>query len=390
MQESFGLSASPKPSTSRDFSSSSGASLQNVLAILPSTSYNTSVSQSVANDSPRSKTDASSSHGNPEWLGNLKRNFKEEIIDVCSLEVRHAVEENISFDSKNLKKKRETRMAIKSSIVKKLAEVFGGVSRPSLKNIRELVTVLQTIYPSMFRDEETFGYGLGGVNGNEAFAKQIKDALCKVDGLSSKARVKESMPGASKEEVEAAVKASKKKPVYGVNKFNYYAEAPNREEAASKIIVANGKDLDFSEREKIYEENRKALQAEFVSSKKLLSNVCRGFWKDPRHVYNHFVFVTGSSTSVSNTVETNYSKQVENLELYVKHVSKDLEFKEKMVEIERKCEIDFQGSSIYKDIMIMRFAGDLLDSSGAALVRLEENGPVVSPSPHVFTIQVDK
>ena len=66
-------------------------------------------------------------------------------------------------------------MAIKASLVNKLVEIFGGVSRPALKSVRKLVDELKFVYPNMFKEEIGTGYGLGGFQGPDGFASQVLD-----------------------------------------------------------------------------------------------------------------------------------------------------------------------------------------------------------------------
>ena len=216
--------------TSPSFQGSTSSSVRSVQDIVVR-SPSSSVSEDFVSPSTSKGNPASSSHLNPDWLSSLKKHFREEIIDPCSQEVRRAVENNKSFDKSELKLKREVRMSIKSSLVKKLVGLFGGITRPSLTVIKELVGELKNIYPAMFRDEETSGWGLGGVNGNNAFAKQVKDAICKIDGLSSAARRKTLLLSGEEGEV---IPSNKKKTVYGVSKFKYYVENVKDREAAAE------------------------------------------------------------------------------------------------------------------------------------------------------------
>ena len=104
-----------------------------------------------------------SRHSNPDWLRDLKRGFLKEIIEPCSKAVRNAVDKNERIE--NAVEKRSVRLEIKNSLVKCLIQTFGGVSRPHIKEVREVVVELQFIYPAMFREDETQGYGFGGVKG---------------------------------------------------------------------------------------------------------------------------------------------------------------------------------------------------------------------------------
>ena len=324
-----------------------------------------------------------SAHMNPNWLENLLQNFKAEIISPCARKVQEAVEHDTVFE--NVKEKRDVRMAIKNSIVNKLVDIFGGVSRPEVKCVRKIVNELTHVYPAMFKNDASTGYGLGGMLGTDGFANQILDAVRRIDG---RAVAKKGPPDVDS---VASPSGQKKKNVYGVDAFKYNAAnvKTRNPEVSLKISETSDENLSFNQREDIYDENREDLQKEFRSSKKAILNQCRGFWKDYRHLENHFKYLTNSE-GLTSTVEANYSKQMEHLELYLKHVNTDINFIETMEDIDRKCEITYNGSNTYKHIMVLRLVGDKLDKDRSVLIRLDEDGPSPTDSPHIYAIPVDK
>ena len=160
--------------------------------------------------------------------------------------------------------------------------------------------------------------------------------------------------------------------------------------STEKIISANDDSLLFEEREKIYEENRPALQAEIRKTQKTVFNFCRGFWKHQQHIENQFKY-SSNAEGLTSAVEANFEKQIRNLELYLKFKSpEELLFTEEMRRIEEKCQVEFDGSRLFKDIMILRMAGDHFDKSGKVLVRLEEDGPPATDSPFLMAVCVNK
>ena len=68
-------------------------------------------------------------HQNPDWLSDLKKNFKAEIIDVCSLKAREAVSSNelIELDKEFHAVKNE----IINSLMTWLKKAYAGVGKPS-------------------------------------------------------------------------------------------------------------------------------------------------------------------------------------------------------------------------------------------------------------------
>ena len=329
-----------------------------------------------------------SRHSNPDWLRDLKRGFLKEIIEPCSKAVRNAVDKNERIE--NAAEKRSVRLEIKNSLVKCLIQTFGGVSRPHIKEVREVVVELQFIYPAMFREDETQGYGFGGVKGGEGFASQVLDAVCKKDGLAAKKlKTGEGMNITGSIGTGGNNKTKRTKEIYGISKARFN-ENPVDENSTEKIISANDDSLLFEEREKIYEENRPALQAEIRKTQKAVFNFCRGFWKHQQHIENQFKY-SSNAEGLTSAVEANFEKQIRNLELYLKFKSpEELLFTEEMRRIEEKCQVEFDGSRLFKDIMILRMAGDHFDKSGKVLVRLEEDGPPATDSPFLMAVCVNK
>ena len=322
-----------------------------------------------------------SAHLNPDWLQDLLHNLREEVIDPCSSKVREAVSQNKVFEDD--RDKRQVRMEIKGTLVSKLVEIFGGVSRPELRKVRKIVQELQILYPALFKEDKSRGYGLGGNVGVDGFAEQVLDAIRKRDG---RARVGGKRGGDDSVEV---LKGKKTKIVYGVDVVKFNSTKESSTEVSSKVISANSDEMEFDQREKIYTECRQELQCQFNTSQKTVAHQCRGFWKDYRHVENHFAYLTNSD-DLTTEVEKNFKSQMRNIELYLRHTSKNLEFEDTMNNITNKCEVEYDGSQTFKDIQLVRMLGDSMDSKGSALVRISNDGPPKTDSPHLFAAKVNK
>ena len=128
----------------------------------------------------------SSPHLNPDWLKHLKANFKTIVVDQCSMKVKQAVEKNASI--KKQSEFREVRMALIHRTIEHVSEVHGGVTKPRLREMREIAHELGYIYPAMFKDENpgTKGYGLGGKKGLEGLPLQMLDILRNQEGRRDK------------------------------------------------------------------------------------------------------------------------------------------------------------------------------------------------------------
>ena len=77
--------------------------------------------------------------------------------------------------------------------------------------------------------------------------------------------------------------------------------------------------------------------------------------------------------------------------MYVSHAGNRDEPYYDLEDVRRRCEVEFGGSTDYKDIIVTRLAADKLDRDGATLVRLKSDGPTaVTASPHLLAVRVDK
>ena len=156
----------------------------------------------------------SSAHSNPDWLKDLKKNFKKEIIGKCSMKVQEAVENN--HDVKDAREIKAVRNEIMNTVVGHVVKIFGGVSRPRISEMRELTVEMQFTYPAMFRDDDTrTGYGLGGTRGNDGLAAHLLDRIRKVDNLSKTVGSKEPVAGGSGSDF-APKRKGKRKLIYGI------------------------------------------------------------------------------------------------------------------------------------------------------------------------------
>ena len=88
-------------------------------------------------------------------------------------------------------------------------------------------------------------------------------------------------------------------------------------------------------------------------------------------------------------------------------VDQSLEMRDKLAAVDTACDVEYQGSRVYKDIHIIvrstvslmnmhlnltfqRMAGDYWDSNVSALMRLKEDGAADNTSPFILAVQVDK
>ena len=82
-------------------------------------------------------TKSSTRYLSPDWLKTLKKEFHRLVIDKCSYKVRQSVTKNEKIVS--IIKKKEVRKEIIDGTLAHILEVFGGVNKPLVAEMREVV-----------------------------------------------------------------------------------------------------------------------------------------------------------------------------------------------------------------------------------------------------------
>ena len=111
---------------------------------------------------------SSTSHLHPDWLDKIKRNFHDIVIAKCSHKVREAVAKNDKINKELI-----------DETISHLMDVHGHSTKPTIAEMSEVVFEMAFQYPTMFKDEEGHGYGLGGGGGLQGLANQMLDKLRK-------------------------------------------------------------------------------------------------------------------------------------------------------------------------------------------------------------------
>lgn len=97
-----------------------------------------------------------------------------------------------------------------------------------------------------------------------------------------------------------------------------------------------------------------------------------------------------NSPDLTIAVRENLIVQIGHLEKYLKYFDKSVEFVDKLTSIETTCEVDYDGSKLFKYIQVLRLAGTFLDSDGTMFIRLESDGPMKTGGPYVMAVEVNK
>ena len=216
----------------------------------------------------------STPHLNPDWLKDLKLNFYSLIVEPCSKKVVDAVNANQKFEK--ISDTREVRLALIHRTVDYLEEVHGGVTKPRLSEMREVAHELRYIYSAMFKDENVKGYGLGGDKGPDGLALQMLDIFRnRVGGSRSKKSLEADGENPEKKKGKRKYKYGKKILLLreldldatfdkGVDNDKWYEEVAGSVAVPGAAKLARATEaLEFEEREKVFDENRKTLMSQF-------------------------------------------------------------------------------------------------------------------------------
>ena len=345
---------------------------------------------SIADESNLSTTPQSSSsvHVNRNWCEELRSSFKEQVIGRCSRKVIDAVAFNINISSPE--ERRAVFKEILNETLSALHLVFGN-ENPKLQNAKKVRDILVNVYPALFKYEDSIGsskvpdhagYGLGGNRG----LKNLPTTICqryhdqylrpkKGDGDIS---LQSSMIGEQRP-------AKRMKNVYGVNNKKWHAKASQE---SIEALSACRKIIQFKEREEVFNKNRDALQQTIRVSAATISKTCVGFFEDPRHLEEHFKYLTDGAC-ISLTIERGLKGHMENLETYLLYVNaNDGEFIEKYGKMVEDCNVHFGGSVIHKYIHLLRWASLDFDKMETSLMRVEDDGPSSTASPYILAVKV--
>ena len=134
--------------------------------VLPTLS--TSLDKEILQLSPNDKGDSSVSHSrsvswgspipkvtvtkytNPNWMDQMRREFKDLIISKCSPDTIRAYENDVEIDDIRVKKK--VRCEIIDSVMDHVLTIYGGLDQvPKLSVMREVPKLLGFKYPNMFQ-----------------------------------------------------------------------------------------------------------------------------------------------------------------------------------------------------------------------------------------------
>ena len=181
-------------------------------------------------------------------------------------------------------------------------------------------------------------------------------------------------------------KGGKVKTVYGVNNQKFYIRPNNKTDAAYETLKLAGQVDSFEDREKLFSSNRAVLMKLIRDSCKSISKTCPGLFRDSGHIKEHFYYLT--EVNIHKKVLKNLAGHLENMEVYLVSMNDSLELSEKIGKINDDCTLEFSGCKVHKYIQLLRMAGEHFDKEGAALMRIQSDGPPKNSSPHILAVRV--
>ena len=103
-------------------------------------------------------------------------------------------------------------------------------------------------------------------------------------------------------------KRGKKKVIYGIDSNTWYSSKKASPEVATELRNTNMTE-DYENRKAVYVKYRKELANEFKTGKRI-PTICKGFWKDQRHLGHLFSHMTRGAQPLNDSVAQNFNKQI--------------------------------------------------------------------------------
>ena len=280
--------------------------------------------------------------------------------------------------------------------------------------MKKLILKLTYVYPAMFREfagkffkcflrrldfnstQFSGGEGRRKIADIERQASLLCDRFCEKLKREKKAIEKKNPSVQGDTDDQPTSKKTKLKVIYGVVSEKWHKKKKVTPQARAKLIQA-GKETDFQVREEVYETLREEMSNEFRDNdRKYLDKMCPGFFEDPRHLARHFEYMC-ESPALDEKIRENLRPFLKHLELFLLAEHDSIEFSQSINDIELVCEQEFQGSSVLKDLHLLRSAAEHFDNgSTQQLIRITENSwissdpPPSDSSPHILAILVEK
>ena len=86
--------------------------------------------------------------------------------------------------------------------------------------------------------------------------------------------------------------------------------------------------------------------------RKRIDLICRGFFEDQRHLSYHFEYIT-DCPALNENIQKNLGTFLADMELYLSNIDNSLQFSEQLKNISLVCEVEFNGSTTFRDLHIL-------------------------------------
>ena len=161
----------------------------------------------------------------------------------------------------------------------------------------------------------------------------------------------------------------------GIDNLKFYASASDAERRKYEATA----DIDNEDhRAQVYSNNRKAI-AEMIrtsGSAKVLQRVIRGFFNTPDHLHHQFIYFSPGSDDLKQRITANWATQIHLMEMFIEKKHKKLQGK--ML----RLKLEYNGSIILQQIMVVRLLADALDGDGRSLFLMEDED-ILTNSPFI-------
>ena len=282
-------------------------------------------------------------HSNPSWLEELNKNIHAVIIEECSSLTKRAVANNEPLNNRDHKTVKEE---ILNKIMMHLKNIFQLHNLPSTDDMTAIAFKLSHVYPRMFCYEEDAPIDCKKAEKVKVLGSKMRERL---RGQLRKDGAKRELDVDKGESV--ANKKGKKLTVYGVISWKWLKEVKVGPDAINAFSQLNS-ESSFEKREEVFNKYREELTASFRKAKKSIPIVNKPFFKDPRHLALQWQYLT-ETEPLFERIEANYKIQFANIEKFLRDQITTSDFCGKMASIEEVCQLEHNGSTLWKDINLL-------------------------------------
>ena len=127
-----------------------------------------------------------------------------------------------------------------------------------------------------------------------------------------------------------------------------------------------------------------ASSVNFRSSGKIFDKVVKGFFGDPRHLHNHFIYISGvNDLFLKDNIQKNLLNE---FSLIVKYLTKQNKGAQ-LQQITDYVNTLYDGSFTHKAVVVLRLMADTIDGDGKELFVFEQE-QIISTAPVIRVLEL--